>query len=104
MSENINIDNLNKVFEEAYPDYCVKEMIYGLQYLWNRRSSITSIANEELRNEGSRKEENAAFLVRWGVENYSEWATFMANLLEGYDLKLSKKEGTNRIVQKIEEM
>jgi len=46
-------------------------------------------------------EENAAFLVRWAAELYSEWATWMKNLFPG--ISAGYKKGTLRIVNKIKE-
>ena len=47
-------------------------------------------------------EENASFLVRWAVELFCEWATWIKHILPG--ISAGYKSSTLRIVNKIKEM
>jgi len=68
-----------------------------------RISSITFSSEESTKLRKSKSiEENAAFLVRWAAELYSEWATWIKHLFP--DINAGYKKGTLRIVNKIKEI
>ena len=75
-------------------------MPYGLKSLWNTGSSIT-YSCAEIR-ESSSIEESASFLVRWAAELFGGWASWMRHNLPG--VKVSYKQSTLRLVNKIKEM
>jgi len=78
-------------------------MKYGLNELAARNSSVTySQLGRELLKQSISLEETASFLVRWAMEIYSNWSTWMTHTLPG--CKVSYKASTLRIVNKIKQM
>jgi len=73
-----------------------------------RISSITFSSEESTKLRKSKSiEENAAFLVRWAAELYSDWATWIKHIFFGInnnDINADYKKGTLRIVNKIKEI
>jgi len=76
-------------------------MPYDLDDLYDRQSAVMYSSEEGKRlRESPSVAENAAFVVRWAAEVYSEWAAWHLHVLP--NSKASYKSNTSRIVAEIE--
>ena len=102
-------DILSAEIKENYPKYFehnIKrpiKMKYGLNELRDNKSSVAYSQFEPALSQPSiTLEETASFLLRWAMEIYPSWSTWMSHTLPG--CKVSYKASTLRIVNKIKEM